>query len=74
MVSRMTFHDLSTNPILILVLGSGLSYLGWGPLSARKNPSAGVGFVVFGFLFRLAGGLLLVREALLLLFMISMTM
>jgi hypothetical protein len=69
----MTFQDPRTNLILILLLGMGLTYLGYGPFSLRKNPAAGVAFAVVGFLFRLAGPLLLVLIALLGLFAISMS-
>jgi hypothetical protein len=69
----MTFHGLITNPILILVLGIGLSYLGFGAFSKKKNPTAGASVAVFGFLFRLAGSLLLVWGVILCLFVISMT-
>ncbi len=75
----MTFDDLITNhilwitnPIVMLILGISFSYLGYGPLSRKKNPTAGVGLVVIGFLLRLAGPLLLVWDALLWLFVISM--
>ena len=69
----MTFHDLKTSPILILLLGIGLSYLGYSTFSLKKDPTAGVTFAVAGFLFRLAGPLLLVYGALLWLFVISMS-
>jgi hypothetical protein len=47
------------NPILILLVGIGLSFVGYGPLSLKKNPKAGIVFAVVGFVFRLAGPLLL---------------
>jgi hypothetical protein len=72
-ISRMTFHGLITNPILILVLGIGLCYLGYGPFSLKKNPTAGASVAVVGLLFRLAGSLLLVWDVFLWLFAISMT-
>jgi len=72
-VTDVTFHVLMTNPILILVLGSSLSYLGYGPFSIKKNPTAGVSVAVVGLLFRLAGSLLLVWDVFLWLFVISMT-
>jgi hypothetical protein len=67
----MTFQELKTCPLLILLVGIGLTYLGYGPFSSKKNPTAGL--AVVGFLFRLAGPLLLVWDALLWLFVISMT-
>jgi hypothetical protein len=69
----MTFQELRTSPILILLLGIALTYLGYGPFSLKKNPAAGVAFVVVGFLLRLAGPLLLVWDALLWLFIVSMS-
>jgi hypothetical protein len=72
-ISHMTFHGLITNSILILVLGIGLSYLGYGPFSYKKNPTAGASVAVVGLLFRLAGSLLLVWDVFLWLFVISMT-
>jgi len=70
----MTFHELRTNPILILILGIGLTYLGYGPLSLKKNPEAGAAFAVIGTLLRLAGPSFLVWDAFLWLFVISMSM
>jgi hypothetical protein len=69
----MTFHGLITSPILILVLGIGLCYLGYGPFSLKKNPTAGTSVAAFGLLFRLAGSLLLIWDVFLWLFVISMT-
>ena len=66
----MTFHGLITNPVLILVLGIGLSYFGFGVFSKKKNPTAGASVAVVGFLFRFAGSLLLVWGVIL---VISMT-
>jgi hypothetical protein len=60
--------------ILIPLLGIAVTYIGYGPFSRKKNPTAGVGFTVFGYLLRLAGPLLLVWAGLLWLFVISMTM
>jgi hypothetical protein len=59
--------------ILIPLLGIAVTYIGYGPFSLKKNPTAGVGFAVIGFLFRLAGPLLLVWATLLWLFVISMS-
>ncbi len=71
-ISDMTLGDLITNPILTLVLGIGLSYLGYGPFSGKKNPPPAVSVAVVGLLFRLAGSLLLVWAVFLWLFVISM--
>jgi hypothetical protein len=60
--------------ILIPLLGIAVTYIGYGPFSRKKNPTAGVGFAVIGFLFRLAGPLLIVWGILLWLFVISMSM
>ena len=60
------------NPIMSLVLGISLSYLSYGPLSSKNNPKAGDFVVVVGFLFRLAGALLLVWAAFLWIFIFSM--
>lgn len=72
-VSDVTFHALITNPTLILILGIGLTYLGFGPFSFKKNPTAGTSVAVVGLFFRLAGSLLLVWDLFLWLFVISMT-
>jgi hypothetical protein len=72
-ISHMTFHGLITNPTLILVLGIGLSYLGYGPFSFKKNPTAGASVAAVGLLLRLAGSLLLAWDVFLCLFVISMT-
>ena len=69
----MTFHELATSPVLILSLGVGWSYLGYGPLSRRKNPKASVALAGIGLLCRLAGPLLLLWAGCILLFIISMT-
>ena len=71
MLGCMMFHELRTSPLLFL--GIAVTYIGYGPFSLKKNPAAGVGVAVIGFLFRLAGPLLLVWDALLWLFVISMT-
>ena len=70
-ISQMTFHGLITNPLLILVLGIGLSYLGFGPFSSKKRPTPGAAVAFVGLVFRLAGSLLLFWDVLLWLFMIS---
>lgn len=67
-VSDVTFHVLITNPILILTLGIGLTYLGFGPFSLKKNPTAGTSVAVVGLLLRMAGSLLLVWDGFLWLF------
>lgn len=72
-VSDVTFHVLITNPILILILGIGLTYLGVDPFSLKINPAAGTSVAIVGLLFRLAGSLLLVWDVFLWLFVISMT-
>lgn len=72
MIDDMIFNFVRS-PTLIFLLGIALSYIGYGPLSSKKNPAAGVGLVVIGFLFRLVGPLLLVWDACILLFIISMT-
>jgi hypothetical protein len=59
--------------ILLPLLGIAVTYIGYGPFSLKKNATAGVGFAAIGFLFRLAGPLLLVWASLLWLFVISMT-
>ena len=46
--------------IIIVLIGLGFCFVGYGPLSLKKNPTAGDGFAVVGFLFRLAGLLLLI--------------
>ena len=69
----MLYHELTTSPLLILLLGVAVTYIGYGPFSKRKNPTAGVGFAATGFLLRLAGPLLLAWDACLAVFMMSMT-
>jgi hypothetical protein len=73
MLGSMIFHELTTSPLLILRLSIAVTYIGYGPFSRKKKPAAGVGVVVVGFLFRLAGPLLLVWDDQLRLFVISMT-
>jgi hypothetical protein len=58
---------------LIPVLGIAVSYLGYGALSRKKNPQAGVALATIGFPCRVAGPLLLVWAILLWLFVISMS-
>jgi hypothetical protein len=53
------------NAILILVIGIGCCYIGYGPLSLKKKPTAGAGFAAVGFFFRLAGPLLTILGILL---------
>jgi hypothetical protein len=64
--SDLSAHRLIANPILMLVLGICLTYLGFGPFSSKQKPT----FV--GFLFRLVGLVILLWAALLWLFVISM--
>jgi hypothetical protein len=71
-VSDMTFHDLAANPLLVTSLGVGLSYLGYGPFSSKKKPTAEV--AVVGLPLRLVGSLLLVWAVFLWVFVISMIM
>ncbi len=59
---------METSPILILLLGLGLTYVGFGPLSRKRDPTAGDGVAVIGFLARLAGMLLVIVGGLLWLF------
>ncbi len=40
--------------LLILFAGAGLALIGYGPLSMKKHPAAGVGMAVTGFVVRLA--------------------
>jgi len=44
----------------MLLIGMSFCFVGYGPLSLKKNPTAGDGFAVVGFLFRLAGLLLVI--------------
>lgn len=46
--------------LILLPIGIAFICIGFGPLSMKKNPAAGVGFASVGFLFRLVGGLLIV--------------
>jgi hypothetical protein len=59
--------------ILIPLIGIAVTYIGYGPLSRQRNPAQGAAVSLCGFLFRLAGPLLLVWAALLWLFVFSMT-
>ena len=59
--------------ILLPLLGIAVTYIGYGPFSWKRNPTAGVGFVLVGFLFRLTGPLLLVLASIWWLFVISMS-
>jgi hypothetical protein len=43
-----------TTTILILIVGLGLAYVGFGPLSFNRHPGQGAGLAVAGFLCRLA--------------------
>jgi hypothetical protein len=65
---------VETNPLLILLFGIALTYIGFGPFSMKKNPTAGTGFAIIGLLLRLAGALLLTWDIFLWLFVISMTL
>ncbi len=58
--------------LLIPALGLALTWIGYGPLSHKRNPEAGFGLAIAGFLFRIAGPLLLVWAAMLGLFAMSM--
>jgi hypothetical protein len=40
---------------IVLVVGIGFCFIGYGPLSLRKHPTMGCGYVVLGFLVRLIG-------------------
>ena len=44
--------------ILMLLIGIGLTFLGYGPLSLKRNPAVGGSLAIVGYLFRLAGPLL----------------
>lgn len=68
----MSIQELATNPIPIFFLGIGLSCIGYGPLSLKKNPTAGIAFAGIGFLCRLAGPILLLWPGFWILFSISM--
>ena len=52
--------------ILILVIGIGSTSVGYGPLSLKRNPGAGVAFAVVGFILRVVGPLFLVFGVMLL--------
>jgi hypothetical protein len=60
------------NLILIPLIGIGISCVGYGPLSMKRNPAAGVCFAIVGFLFRLFGPLLIVWGLFFWLFVFSM--
>ena len=65
---------METNPILILLLGIAVTYIGFGPLSLKKNPTAGVGVAVIVYLLRMAGALLLTWAIFLWVLVISMSL
>jgi hypothetical protein len=44
---------------VVLLVGIGICFVGYGPLSLQKHPTAGDAFAVAGFLIRLAGLLLI---------------
>ena len=44
--------------IMMLLMGIGVSYLGYSPLSTKNAASIGFGLGIIGFLLRLAGPLL----------------
>ena len=48
------------NLILIPLIGIAFTCVGYGPLSMKRNPEAGLCFAIVGFLFRLVGPLLIV--------------
>ena len=50
-IARCTHWSVSVT----IVVGIGISLLGFHPLSLRKHPTAGVVFAVFGFVVRLVG-------------------
>lgn len=56
--------------VLLPFLGMVAMVIGYGPLSLKKHPTAGVGFVVAGFVFRLAGLLVFAGYALLFLYVL----
>jgi len=59
-------------PLLISPIGIGISCLGFGPLSRKKNPTASVAFQIVGFVFRLVGALLIVLGSFFWIFALSM--
>jgi hypothetical protein len=60
------------NPLLILPIGIVITCIGYGPLSRKKNPTAGGFFIIVGFLFRVIGPLLIVWGAFFWVFLWSM--
>jgi hypothetical protein len=59
--------------LMMPLLGMLMTYLGYGPCSSQRNPTAGLAFVCIGFLLRLVGTLLVLLTILWLLFAYSMT-
>lgn len=66
------FDDIAMHPIMMLLIGIAVTSIGYGPLSLKKHPAPGPAFVLIGFLFRLAGPLILVWDSLFWIFAISM--
>ena len=60
------------NLALIPLIGFSFIFFGYGPLSLKKHPTAGVGFAAVGFLFRLVGPLRIVWSLFFWLFVFSM--
>jgi hypothetical protein len=60
------------NPLLILPIGIAISFVGFGPLSRRKNPTASTAFLTAGLIFRLAGAVLIAWGAFYWIFVFSM--
>ncbi|MGA2256139.1 MAG: hypothetical protein ABSG53_15940 [Thermoguttaceae bacterium] len=50
--------------VLMPLIGIVVTCIGYGLLSRKKNPTAGVGYTTLGFLFRVAGPLLIRLAAL----------
>jgi hypothetical protein len=44
----------------IIPIGIAISYVSYGSFSRKRLPTAGVGFTIVGFIFRLAGAWLIV--------------
>ena len=59
--------------VLMPLIGIVVTCIGYGLLSRKKSPTAGVGYTILGFLFRVAGPLLIVLAALFWIFVWSMT-
>jgi hypothetical protein len=59
--------------ILAPLLGIAVTYIGYGPFSRKRNPTAGTAWTTAGFLFRLAGPLLILWAISRWLFVISMS-